>query len=141
MCGFSEAMMASSMILGGLKSYQQQQATAQRYDNQATFLRQKAAIEQERIRRLAKQQAARRRVSFATSGVQIAGSPTEVLARIAKDSAYEARLVGWNNGHRAGQLDADASSARRAGSNLLGQAGFDVAGKYGEDLWKAIKGP
>lgn len=141
MCGFTEAMMASSMILGGLNGYQQQQATAQRYDSQATFLRQKAAIEQERLRRLAKQQAARRRVSFATSGVQIAGSPTEVLARLAKDGAYEARLVGWDSGHRAGLLEADAASARRAGSNLLGRSGFDVAGKYGVDLWEAIKGP
>lgn len=141
MCGFTEAMMASKIILGGLNSFHQGHATAGKYDAQAAYLGQKAAVEQERIRWEARRQAARKRVSFATSGVRISGSPSDVLADIATESGYQARLVGWDAAHRARQLESDAASSRRAGANLLGQSGFKVAAAYGEPLWDKLKGP
>jgi hypothetical protein len=141
MCGLPEAMMASKIILGGLGSYNRAQATARHHESQAAYLSQKAVVEQERLRRQARQQAARKRVGFAASGVQIAGSPTDVLAEIATESAYRARLAGWDVAHRTREHKADAEKARREGGNLLGQSGYKVAADYGEPLWKALTGP
>ncbi|MEQ8708340.1 MAG: hypothetical protein RIC36_05060 [Rhodospirillales bacterium] len=129
MCGVTETLMAAGTIMSAVGQYQQSQATADGYRRQSDFLSQKAAVDQERLRRKTRSDAARQRVRYATSGVQISGSPTEVQLNILKEGDLDARLVGWEARNRANSLQASASAASKAGENLLASSVVTTTGK------------
>ncbi len=139
MCGVTETLMAAGTIMSTVGQYQQSKATADGYRRQSEFLTQKAAVEQERLRRKTRSDAARQRVRYATSGVQISGSPAEVQLNILKEGDLDARLVGWETANRANSLQADASAAGKAGESLLASSVVKTAGQYGEPFYDELK--
>lgn len=136
MCGTEVAIMAVGAMISSYAAVQQNKAMAGQYDRQAESVRQRAAVESERLRRKAQKELARQRVRYATSGVQLSGSPTEVQINLAKEGELDARLNSWDGNQKAGQFNLSAYKERAAGTNLLLNSAVKTGQKSAAELLK-----
>lgn len=119
MCGVPEAFAAASMIYGGFEAHQQKRAHAAGVESQTAYFQQKAALEEERLRRQARRAASRQRARYAKSGVRISGSPEDVMADLVGEGELDARLAGYSLRQQAGNLSREAASLRSDGDRAL----------------------
>ncbi len=96
--------------LGGASQFFAADAEAQRFETNARIAESRARAEQaranfeiERMRERARRERGTRRVGFASSGVQVIGTPVEVLTDLSSDEALQAAGM---------QLDSDITQFR-----------------------------
>jgi hypothetical protein len=93
----------------------QAKSQAQAYEHQRKVNETNAAIKQDDIRRNAARLAGRQRAIFGAAGVDLQGSPIDILAETAGLSAGDQYLVGLDAQNTSNILRYNADAATRAG--------------------------
>jgi hypothetical protein len=112
----------------------QSQSQGQQYDYNAQVAeanaqaaRQSAAFEEERTRERARRLQGSQRAAYAKAGVQMVGSPLEVLDETAIEAELDAQAIRYGGAVRAGQELSQAEIDRRRGREARG-GGYVSAG-------------
>lgn len=131
----SAAASVASAVVGAMGAMQQGKAqsqaanyTAQVADRNAKVARQQAGVEQDDQRRENQRQLGAIRAAYGGSGVEMAGSPLDVLEDTAMEQELDVERIGYRGKLRAlGETD-KAALARAEGDNAKSAASISAAG-------------
>ena len=121
------ALSATSQVQQGNYAQQTGQYNQQVYQRQAAITTQNTAAQEEAQRRDAARRAGSNRAAVGASGIDLTGSPLDVLEANAQQEELDALTIRWNGRNQADSLDAQGSLAAAAGSNQQ-QASYIGAG-------------
>lgn len=138
---------ATSSVLGGMQQSAMMKGQAAQANADADAERGAAMVRAEKIRKMAKSQAASARASLAAGGVNLDSASASLINKDIIERGEQDALTNINDAtDTAGRLRAQAKSLRSAGKQAvvggLAQAGSSVLGTYAnyKNNWKGTVG-
>lgn len=121
------AFSAISAISSGNAAKASGNYNAALYERNAQIAQQQAAVDEARQRRLATMRAGSNRAAVGASGIQVDGSPLDILESNAAQEELDALMIRWNGQNAADSARASGALARAQGENAQ-RAGYMQAG-------------
>lgn len=97
------------------------------YERNAQIAQQQSAADETRQRRLATMRAGANRAAVGASGIQVDGSPLDILESNAAQEELDALMIRWNGQNAADSARASGALARAQGENAQ-RSGYMQAG-------------
>lgn len=123
------AIQGASTLMQGAAGYQQGQYNAKVYEQQAEETRLAAQVNERNQRRAAEKALASQRASLLASGIQMNGSPLEVLIDLAHEYDVDKSIRLNNAAAEQARLRSQASMSRLMGRNALTTSLLTAAGQ------------
>ena len=118
------AMMIAGTAATAYGQYQSGQTQKKIYEYNAAMASREAEIEEQRLKREKIELASKMRAGYSAAGVQLTGTPLEVMDRAAKDIESDIALTRWKGAVESGLYKwkgsvAEKSGTWKAGTTLL----------------------
>lgn len=142
----ASAASAAGSVVQGISGFQQARFQSELAEQNADMARRRAEVQRGRLSREQRRRMGRARAIAGSRGVQVTGSPLEVLSDQAAEAAEERALVSFGGEVKAREQEARASAARAQGTqSLIGgftSAAGTLAGGFAQaEALKAPSGP